>query len=34
MTLATVDWLIVIGFVAALALSAWSMRVHARSVSG
>ncbi|MDI9409894.1 MAG: sodium:solute symporter, partial [Bacteroidia bacterium] len=34
MTLATVDWLIVIGFVAALALSAWSMREHARSVSG
>ena len=34
MTLATVDWLIVIGFVVALALSAWSMREHARSVSG
>jgi SSS family solute:Na+ symporter len=34
MTLATVDWLIVIGFVAALAWSAWNLREHARSVSG
>jgi SSS family solute:Na+ symporter len=34
MTLATVDWLIVIGFVVALALSAWNLREHARSVSG
>ncbi len=34
MTLAPIDWAIVVGFTAALALSAWSLREHARSVSG
>ena len=29
-----IDWLIVAGFLAALAASAWSMRRHAGSVSG
>ena len=28
------DWVIVAGFLVALALSAWSMRSHANSVSG